>query len=38
MGIKLDPNEIEENAGLRAVAKLFLNSFWGKVKFFCPLF
>ncbi|MGB5440078.1 MAG: DNA polymerase, partial [Gammaproteobacteria bacterium] len=30
MGIKLDPAEIEKNAGLRAVAKLFLNSFWGK--------
>ncbi len=31
MGIRLDPKEIEKNAGLRSVAKLFLNSFWGKV-------
>jgi hypothetical protein len=31
MGIKLDAKEIETNAGLRAIAKLFLNSFWGKV-------
>ena len=30
MGIKLDPEEIESNAGLRAIAKLFLNAFWGK--------
>jgi hypothetical protein len=30
MGIKLDAKEIEMNAGLRAIAKLFLNSFWGK--------
>jgi hypothetical protein len=30
MGIKLDPQQIEKNAGLRAIAKLFLNSFWGK--------
>ena len=30
MGIKLDPSQIEKNAGLRAIAKLFLNSFWGK--------
>jgi hypothetical protein len=30
MGIRLDRNEIEKNAGLRAIAKLFLNSFWGK--------
>ena len=29
-GIKLDPTKIEQNAGLRAVAKLCLNSFWGK--------
>jgi len=31
VGVKLDPAEIEKNAGLRAIAKLFLNSFWGKV-------
>jgi hypothetical protein len=30
VGIKLDPSEIEKNAGLRAIAKLCLNSFWGK--------
>ena len=30
VGIKLDPSEIEKNAGLRSIAKLFLNSFWGK--------
>ena len=30
MGIKLDPKQIEKNAGLRSIAKLFLNSFWGK--------
>ena len=29
-GIKLDPNKIEFNAGLRAMAKLCLNSLWGK--------
>ncbi len=34
MGIRLDPKEIEINAGLRAVAKLFLNSYWGKVRVF----
>ncbi|MCP4347316.1 MAG: hypothetical protein GY795_17560, partial [Desulfobacterales bacterium] len=38
VGIKLDPNEIEKNAGLRAIAKLFLNSFWGKVSTPCILF
>ncbi|MCP3661874.1 MAG: hypothetical protein GY696_05155 [Gammaproteobacteria bacterium] len=38
MNIKLDPTQIEMNAGLRAVAKLFLNSFWGKVTQFCSLF
>ncbi|MCP3662157.1 MAG: hypothetical protein GY696_06615 [Gammaproteobacteria bacterium] len=32
MGIKLDATKVETNAGLRAVAKLFLNSFWGKVR------
>lgn len=30
-GIHLDPNEIEKNEGLRQLAKLMLNSFWGKV-------
>ncbi|XP_051172370.1 uncharacterized protein LOC127288773 [Leptopilina boulardi] len=29
-GIKLDPIKIHKNPGLRSVAKLCLNSFWGK--------
>lgn len=29
-GIQLDPSKIEKNPGLRALAKLMLNSFWGK--------
>ena len=29
-GIQLDPTKIVYNAGLRALAKLMLNSFWGK--------
>ncbi|XP_057335107.1 uncharacterized protein LOC130673909 [Microplitis mediator] len=29
-GVKLDPSKIEKNPGLRSLAKLFLNSFWGK--------
>jgi hypothetical protein len=29
-GIKLDPARVENNPGRRAVAKLMLNSFWGK--------
>lgn len=29
-GIQLDPNHIIKNPGLRALAKLMLNSFWGK--------
>ncbi|XP_028411614.1 uncharacterized protein LOC114534373 [Dendronephthya gigantea] len=29
-GIRLDPSKIEHNPGLRALAKLMLNSFWGK--------
>ena len=29
-GIHLDPDKIEYNPGLRALAKLMLNSFWGK--------
>ena len=38
-GIQLDPNKIEHNPGLRALAKLMLNSFWGKYfELLCPLF
>lgn len=29
-GIQLDPNQIVKNPGLRALAKLMLNSFWGE--------
>lgn len=29
-GIKLDSSKVEHNAGLRSLAKLLLNSFWGK--------
>ncbi|XP_061190399.1 uncharacterized protein LOC133198307 [Saccostrea echinata] len=29
-GIRLDPGNVEFNAGLRSLAKLLLNSFWGK--------
>jgi hypothetical protein len=29
-GIKIDPARIENNPGRRAIAKLMLNSFWGK--------
>ena len=29
-GISLDPDRIEKNPGLRSLAKLALNSFWGK--------
>jgi hypothetical protein len=29
-GIQLDPAEIEKNEALRSIAKLLLNSFWGK--------
>ncbi|XP_054257504.1 uncharacterized protein LOC128982573, partial [Macrosteles quadrilineatus] len=29
-GISLDPLKIEKNGGLRSLAKLMLNSFWGK--------
>ena len=32
-GIYLDPSKIEHNPGLRALAKLMLNSFWGKCYF-----
>ena len=27
-GLKLDPKDFEKNAGLRAIAKICLNSFW----------
>jgi hypothetical protein len=30
MGIDLDPSKIEKNEGLRFIAKLLLNSLWGK--------
>ena len=33
-GIKLDRNAIAKNPGLRQLAKLMLNSFWGKVSYF----
>lgn len=29
-GIRLDPEKIEKNPGMRSLAKLILNSFWGK--------
>jgi hypothetical protein len=29
-GVKLDPSQIQKNPGLRSLAKLCLNSFWGK--------
>jgi hypothetical protein len=29
-GIRLDPNNINHNQGLRSLSKLLLNSFWGK--------
>ena len=29
-GVKLDPSKIRKNPGLRSLAKLMLNSFWGK--------
>ncbi len=34
-GIKLDPDKIAHNPGLRSLAKLMLNSFWGKLCDFC---
>ena len=34
-GIRLYPNQIIENPGLRALAKLMLNSFWGLVYYIC---
>uniref|UniRef100_A0A1I7ZPH1 DNA-directed DNA polymerase n=1 Tax=Steinernema glaseri TaxID=37863 RepID=A0A1I7ZPH1_9BILA len=30
MGIELEPSKVEHNPGLRFIAKLMLNSFWGK--------
>jgi hypothetical protein len=30
-GVELDPNEIKRNEGLRSLAKLILNSTWGKM-------
>ncbi|XP_053213282.1 uncharacterized protein LOC128396692 [Panonychus citri] len=30
-GVELDPNSIEKNPGRRSIAKLMLNSFWGKL-------
>ena len=32
-GIQLDPAKISYNPGLRALAKLMLNSFWGILKY-----
>ena len=32
-GIRLDPNKIEYNSGLRSLAKLALNSLWGRLLF-----
>ena len=38
-GIALDPEKITYNPGLRALAKLMLNSFWGKsYRFLCFLY
>ena len=35
-GIRLDPNKIEYNPGLRMLAKLALNSLWGTYIVFNP--
>jgi len=32
-GIKLNPEKISKNAGIRELAKLMLNSFWGQLQF-----
>lgn len=32
-GIDLDYNSIDKNDGVRLIAKLMLNSFWGKLWF-----
>ncbi len=37
-GIELDPEKITHNPGLRALAKLMLNSFWGKLRGFLHIF
>jgi hypothetical protein len=37
-GIELDPEKITHNPGLRALAKLMLNSFWGKLRWFFTYF
>ncbi|CAB4011071.1 DNA polymerase [Paramuricea clavata] len=37
-GIHLDPHKIEYNPGLRALAKLMLNSFWGEHHAFIDIF
>jgi hypothetical protein len=37
-GIRLDPHKIERNPGLRALAKLMLNSFWGEYHGFTDMF
>ena len=29
--IKLEYNNVDDNAGWKAIAKLMLNSFWGKI-------
>ena len=34
-GIRLDPEKIEYNPGLRSLAKLMLNSLWGMLFCFC---
>ena len=34
-GIRLDPNKIEYNPGLRSLAKLMLNSLWGMYNIYC---
>ena len=36
--IALDPEKITHNPGLRALAKLMLNSFWGKLYCFLCVF
>ena len=36
-GIRLDPDKIKYNPGLRYLAKLMLNSLWGKLLFHKPL-
>ena len=38
MSIQLDREKIEHNPGMRALAKLMLNSFWGMSILLCPHF